>query len=505
MLIIITILTCWTFYQAAMSFDDGVRLPVFSFTQDAANHMMATKEILDTNRLTTNYPLGFHSNVWLMETLAKTLVGSNNYDQISFVNIFSIFTVFTMVILTGLIYLNIEYLISSTSNNKKIILKLLLTFLVTYFGMIIPYYLLADGFYSMWFNQIFILAIIFFLTSNFKKREDFLYIFTPLIIGFVYSYIFFIPALLIFFIILALANKRNVYLILLLITMIFSALTVIKFFQIENRGLWLANASGVFADYSVVLVFAYFVPTVFYLYYFYKHSFKKIYILIHAALSFLIFALLLASYQFITTGSTQYSFYKTFSTVMMIFAIFSIITIYKLLERVYFKLNFSKSVLFIYLIGTIYSLWRFFPLMSDYTYQNFTHGLYNFFGNNKEKYNAISFVSENMNDFDKYIYVDQNFSSSQWGSKLLKINGLNSLNKNSVFNQGIETYINIIENLLENERLLVVDPTRYLHVSCDAEEFIFLAKSEKLKDKVIFYPYFDLEIWEKNCHSKLSV
>lgn len=500
MLVVITALTCGIFFLTARSFDNGFRLPIFSYTQDAANHLLFVKEILDQNKLVSAYPLGFHSNVWLAESIANAIAANYKYDQIFFVNVFSIFSIFVMILLTGLFYLNVDNLLFIKSDKRNIFLNFLLVFLVAFFGMVIPYYLLADGFYSMLFNQMFLLALIFFLTNSSKKTQNCLAI-TPLIIGFIYSYIFFIPGLIIFFAMLTFQNRRNPHIYFLLISLIFSFLTTFKFLQIENKALWLASAYGAFADYSFILVLAYFLPAVFYLSSS-GNTFKKNNILISLSISFIIFAITLALYQVITTGSLQYSFYKTLTVVMVSFAIFSIIAIYQSIEKIYLKLNFSKSVLFLFFVGTFYSLWKFIPLMSDYSYQNFTSGGYNFFENNKEKYNAISFVYENFNDFDQYIYIDQNFSSSQWGSRLLDINGLNSVNGYAVFDQKIDFFIELIENLEENRRLLIVDPGRYLQINCQAEEFLVSAMNKKTINQVSFYPYFDLDTWRSNCEIK---
>ncbi len=500
MLLLATSLTFLTFYHAALSFNNGKRLPIFSFTQDAANHTLFVKEILASNQLKATYPLGFHANVWLMETLVKNIIGYNNYDQIIFINVFSIFSVFITIVLTGLLYLVVDHLISLISDNSNLILKLLLALLVVYFGMIIPYYFLADGFYSMWFNQIFILTIIFFFINNFEKKKGFVHLLIPLIVGFIYSYIFFIPALLIFFVFLFVINKKKIYLTPILISFIFSLLTIIKFFQIEDKALWLISANGAFVDYSVALVLFCFIPTITYFYLFNKNLIKNNYVLVYMAISFLIFSLLLLLYQLATTGTAQYSFYKTFSVVMMIFVVFSIIAIYKLLENIYLKLNFSKSILFLYIVGTIYLFWRIFPFLSNYNQRSFSQGSYNFFENNKEKYNAIVFVTENLNNFNQYMYIDQNFSSSQWGSRLLAINGLNSINSLASFDQKMDQYLDIVQNLETNDQLLIIDPARYLQINCKAEQFIVAAIDKVNTNNVFFYPYFDFEIWNKNCN-----
>lgn len=63
----------------------------------------------------------------------------------------------------------------------------------------------------------------------------------------------------------------------------------------------------------------------------------------------------------------------------------------------------------------------------------------------------------------------------------------------------MKDYIDVISGLKKENKLLIIDPLKYMQINCEAEEFVNLITSDKFKNDVVVYPHFDINSWRENC------
>jgi hypothetical protein len=128
-------------------------------------------------------------------------------------------------------------------------------------------------------------------------------------------------------------------------------------------------------------------------------------------------------------------------------------------------------------------------------------GKYNFFQNNKEKYNSLVFVIENYKFYDMFFYIDPDFSSGQWAYTIFLTNKSSAINMNRgdgyvASAENMNDYSVYFKSLNYSKAILAIDPTRYLETNCKADQFI---KDYVITKKVNIYPSFNINTWNKNC------
>jgi hypothetical protein len=183
---------------------------------------------------------------------------------------------------------------------------------------------------------------------------------------------------------------------------------------------------------------------------------------------------------------------------MAFFGIYSICGILILLNSITTRLYKNIEVLILVMIIIYVTLIKINSSLSNYNFFALSHGKYNFFENNKEKYNSLIFVSENLTKYNKYFYIDPDFSSSQWAFIGFLDGNLPSINKNqgNGLNASKGDLSPYIQDFSTQTNILAIDPTRYLEANCQANTFI---NKFVITKKVAVYPAFDINHQKENC------
>jgi len=474
------------------SFNNGWRLPIPSFTQDAANNYSLIYGIIDNDRIErSDYPLGLQANTaWWVEELSN-IVGREN-DVVVGINL--------MVIFFWIIEASILVMMAMTASKlagmkgNKVV-----AWLTLMFGSGLSLMYLSYGFYSSWFNQLFLLGLIYLIAED-RMHEWNMVI--PILGGYFYSYAYFMPILVLYFCyrIVFKGNLRDwgYGLAAVGLTLLFG-LTLTKTYGVD----YVATTAGHYAFFPMVegvevLVFGLYFITV-------KRNKLKgrgdLNILIAA---FLLVPVLLGVYQVVKTSFLQYSFYKYFGNVYALLTLVAVAGMAVMVRKYLQNKNVIKENISLVIAGlglALLMIYRYNAL--DFYLSMTMGGKFNFFGNINERYNAVVYAMENLDEYNNAIYIDGDFQSTRWATIGLLPR------KFKVFSakyeeltddrKSLDYYISVIKEV--DEKTIVLNPSRYLEAKCLEEVDELIGEIDK-NDLVRIYPEFNKAVHQQNCYGR---
>ncbi len=481
------------------SFNNGFRVPIPSFTEDAAAHFNYALNFLSNNKLSGGfYPHAFHGNAWLSIKLVTRLIGVNN-DIVLITNIFSMY-IWLIFFLTISLMSIIVFDLVNNNEKSNFYWKIIIPIVTVVFGSVISLYFVKHGFLSNWFNQLFSLGMIYLLSRNESKS---IFLLIPLSFGFFFSYSFFAPVLCIFYGYLWFFKKEKEYLSLLIITLLLSIIFMLQIFSSVFSLSGIVAASGGFPVYPVMTLLIYVILSIYFLSKNNKKESKTSKYLSIIALVFLFYSFGLAILQLYIKGEISYSFHKVFASSILFFSMFAVAGFIVFLKSIFKKNNktstsiFNKIMIFIFIILISFKYASIInPPLGD-----IIHGYGNFFSNSSEKYNGVIYALENFSNFKNVIYIDGDYQSTRWATSsylLTKYNVIYDL-KSVINYKNYDYYISQLKQIDSNT--LIVNPIKVLEFDCESEGLIKIATQSA---NIYIYPPFDLDLFRRNCSVSLN-
>lgn len=497
-----------------LSMHNRFRLAIPSFYEDAANQWDILLRILELNRFPSiSYPFGFHGNAWFTISLFANLL-SKFKDYVFITNIFVLYLWYIQFLIVSIFSILINRLTNTI--NKGFISKIIVSIISVTFCSIISFNFLEWGFYSNWFNHLFLFGFILFLPYLRLKNYVF---WIPILFGFFYSYSFFMPVLLMYFGYTYYKSRDKFYLVLLILSTMLSTVFCIQLFNYVGVK-YLIITPGGFFTYSFFTVILYIIFGVAYTRIKAHTSNNTDIFLSSFGNAFLAFCVILAVSQLLMGGKLQYSFYKSLASVILIYGVFSsaglLLVIHASIEyikkiKIHSIFIFSATViLIVYTLGLILPIFA--PIGHSYTQKTMSlnpslsdllSGQSNFFSNNSEKYNIVIYALENFDSYENLIYIDGDYQSTRWatGSYLRTKFSVIYDYSNVLLYKNYPYYISQLHKL--NSKTIILNPTRLLEVDCGASKLI--EEVNKSNGRVLIYPPFDQEMFNRNCRRSSSL
>lgn len=494
-IIIVALLLSFVFISNVRSFNNGLRIPIPSFVEDASQHFHITLDMfLNTKHLNEFYPLAFHGNAWLFIEIATQIFG--NYDDLVFItNIFSLYIWLILFLTLSLISMIVFNLVKN-NQNRGLYYTVIVPLTTLIFGSMISLYFLKHGFLSNWLNQLFSLAIIYLMTSRKFKSVYFL---IPLSCGFFFSYSFFGPVLCIFYGYLYFFEKEKKYFSLFVISLLLSAIFMFQIFNSSISMIGLASSSGGFPTYPTVAILFF---TLFSIYYLAnnKKRLNALKYLSYIGLSFIFYCFGLIAVQVYIRGGISYSFHKVFASAILVYCILAIAGFIVFLKP-FFKNYINKTPVLIFnrfmvLIFICLTFYKYVGIVNPPLVDIF-YGYGNFFSNSSEKYNSVIYALENYSNFENVIYIEDDYQSTRWATLSYLPTKFNVIyDENSVTNfKNYKYYVSVLER--SESSILVINPIKILETDCDSEPLIKLATQSA---QIYIYPPFDIDLFRRNCN-----
>lgn len=495
-----------------LSIHNRFRLAIPSFYEDAANQWDILLRILEVNRFSSiSYPFGFHGNAWFTISLFSNLLQKFK-DYVFITNIFVLYLWYIQFLIVSIFSILINRLTNTI--NKDFLSKIIVSIISVTFCSIISFNFLEWGFYSNWFNHLFLFGFILFLP--FLRLKNYVF-WIPILFGFFYSYSFFMPVLLIYFGYKYYRSRDKFYLVLFIFTTMLSTVFCVQLFYYVGVKYLIVTPGGFFT-YSFFTVILYIIFSVAYTRIKAGTTNKTDIILSSFGNAFLVFSVILAVSQLLFGGKLQYSFYKSLASVILIYGVFSSAGLLFLFHvsigyikkiKIYSIFIFSATIiLVVYTVGLILPIFA--PighptqntLSLNPSLSDLLSGQSNFFSNNSEKYNIVIYALENFDSYENLIYIDDDYQSTRWatGSYLRTKFTVIYDYSHVLLYKNYPYYISQLKKL--NSKTIILNPVRLLEVDCGADKLI--EEVNKSNGRVRIYPPFDQEMFNRNCRKSSS-